>query len=808
MRKRSLKKLNCCLAVLLSAALMFPCGTFSAFAVQEGSLIEAAETEDREDKEEPAGSGDSSEITEEPSEEKESSADLEGSENDSDIEEETQKEDRQETDVPDEKTSEEEQKPEEEQNTEEEQDSEEKAKEDTQETEASGSILPEPAGDGAGTSDAGASESKKEDAEKDEEELEDGAVAEDTAGESIAEEGTVAEDTAAEASAEAGTEEEIAPEKEVPEEVNEAAENELTEEEIQALYEEAGLMLEDQVSREPEANEAGDPALILEDLKEAAAERGSGTDLDGTVNIEGHTVFSYDFDQAGVEAGSVYKEMDMAGLASWMVANGNLNSSGTGYYFGFTPSEGGYQMVYYPEDSTFDFFGLYYIEEDTDRYVYGHWRYNVSKKTYSDFYFSLTNKTDSRQDFAAEGPFYPKTMDDGNDINFTVIDASIINEELQESQVKLAKTGASLFISRWNYMLQKLTGSILQDFFRLVPIKGMSISKTSLTMYAGNTASLSAAVKPSNATHNKIYWSSSDPGVATVSSDGVVSAVSEGAAVVQAYSLYSDYSASCIVRVTTPAKIEAFIKRLYTTCLGRQADSGGLEYWKGRIISGSSKGINLAGSFVFSDEFTAKNYCDEHFVRQMYKAMVDREADSGGLQYWVNLLNTGTTRQAALNSFASSQEYRDLCNNAGFELGNKIGVPKYGTQQYGPCSVCGKKSKVVQFVERMYTECLKRAAESGGLNYWSKELCNHTKTGKTLLNNFFLSQEIKNKNLSNEEYVRRIYRAMLNRDPDSGGLAYWAGRMNKGESAVVVIAGFVDSAEFTKICQDYGIQRK
>ena len=108
----------------------------------------------------------------------------------------------------------------------------------------------------------------------------------------------------------------------------------------------------------------------------------------------------------------------------------------------------------------------------------------------------------------------------------------------------------------------------------------------------------------------------------------------------------------------------------------------------------------------------------------------------------------------------------------------------------------------------MYTECLGRSAESGGLKYWSEALCNHTQTAKSLLHNFFLSQEIKNKNLSNEEYVRRIYKAMMNRSPDSGGLKYWKERLDNGDSPTAVINSFIDSSEFTQICNDYGINRK
>ena len=341
-----------------------------------------------------------------------------------------------------------------------------------------------------------------------------------------------------------------------------------------------------------------------------------------------------------------------------------------------------------------------------------------------------------------------------------------------------------------------------------VAVTGVSLDKEKAELNVGETMTLKATIEPANATNLNVEWRSNDSSVASVDQNGKVTALGAGSARITVTTKDGGKTAACTVTVKAPDLISEFVKRLYSICFGREADSSGLKYWGDRIRSGNVKGIGLAGSFVFSKEFTGKNYCNEHFVRQIYPALMGREPDAGGLNYWVGELDKGMKREELLNNFASSQEYRDLCSRAGFELGPKIEVPEYGTQPYGPCAVCGEKTKVVQFVERMYTECLKRAAESGGLNYWSKELCNHTKTGMTLLNNFFLSKEIQNKNLSNEEYVRRVYRAMLNRDPDSGGLSYWAGRLDKGDSATVIIAGFVDSNEFKKICEDYGIQRK
>ena len=260
--------------------------------------------------------------------------------------------------------------------------------------------------------------------------------------------------------------------------------------------------------------------------------------------------------------------------------------------------------------------------------------------------------------------------------------------------------------------------------------------------------------------------------------------------------------------VITKDPKEEFIKRLYRICMNREADEDGLKYWLGLINNGKIKGIALAGNFIFSQEFTSKNYCNEHFVKQIYPALMGREPDDEGLAYWGGELDKGMKRETLLNSFTSSNEYKKLCAEAGIELGSKLNVPQYGRQPLGPCAVCGEETKVVQFAERMYTVCLGRAAEPDGLAFWCKGLYEQTITGKSILNFFFLSNEIKGKNLSNQEYVRRIYKVMLDRDPDQSGWDYWTGRLDSGSSPTAVIAGFIDSQEFTKICSDYGIRRK
>jgi hypothetical protein len=70
-----------------------------------------------------------------------------------------------------------------------------------------------------------------------------------------------------------------------------------------------------------------------------------------------------------------------------------------------------------------------------------------------------------------------------------------------------------------------------------------------------------------------------------------------------------------------------------------------------------------------------------------------------------------------------------------------------------------------------------------------------------------MSAEMKNRNLSNGDFVEVLYNAMMGRPSDEGGKANWVARLDGGISRVGAINGFAKSAEFTSICQQYGIVR-
>lgn len=116
-------------------------------------------------------------------------------------------------------------------------------------------------------------------------------------------------------------------------------------------------------------------------------------------------------------------------------------------------------------------------------------------------------------------------------------------------------------------------------------------------------------------------------------------------------------------------------------------------------------------------------------------------------------------------------------------------------------------NEIRAFVTRLYAYALGRQPDANGLNDWVTKLMNKQITGTTAAIGFFDSDELKNRNLSNEEYVELLYKVMMNRSSDAGGKSYWVNLLDSGVSRMGVFNGFAGSTEFDTICRDYGIDR-
>ena len=84
---------------------------------------------------------------------------------------------------------------------------------------------------------------------------------------------------------------------------------------------------------------------------------------------------------------------------------------------------------------------------------------------------------------------------------------------------------------------------------KVIPVTGVSLDRTSLSLTEGETYSLVATVTPSNATNKSVTWSSNNTPVATVSSSGVVTAKAAGSATITVKTADGTKTATCAVTV-------------------------------------------------------------------------------------------------------------------------------------------------------------------------------------------------------------------------------------------------------------------
>ena len=113
---------------------------------------------------------------------------------------------------------------------------------------------------------------------------------------------------------------------------------------------------------------------------------------------------------------------------------------------------------------------------------------------------------------------------------------------------------------------------VTAGFEQYYPVTSITLDKSELFLYTGNSETLTATIEPDNATNKNVTWSSDNEAVATVD-NGKVTAVKEGTATITVTAQDgSGVSTSCSVTVThsmvhTPKKD--------ATC----TEDGNIEYW-------------------------------------------------------------------------------------------------------------------------------------------------------------------------------------------------------------------------------------
>ncbi|MEZ5341621.1 MAG: DUF4214 domain-containing protein [Acidimicrobiales bacterium] len=101
------------------------------------------------------------------------------------------------------------------------------------------------------------------------------------------------------------------------------------------------------------------------------------------------------------------------------------------------------------------------------------------------------------------------------------------------------------------------------------------------------------------------------------------------------------------------------VVRLYTGLFGRLPDQGGLRYWTDLRHRGLSL-EDMVDAFLVSPEFNnlVGAVDNRAFAAEVYRRVLDREPDAGGLNYWETVLRQGFPRRELVVHFTESEEFR------------------------------------------------------------------------------------------------------------------------------------------------------
>jgi Bacterial surface proteins containing Ig-like domains len=83
-----------------------------------------------------------------------------------------------------------------------------------------------------------------------------------------------------------------------------------------------------------------------------------------------------------------------------------------------------------------------------------------------------------------------------------------------------------------------------------IPVDGISLDKTTLTLTKDQTYTLVATVTPDNASDKTVTWNSSNAAIVKVDANGLVTALAEGKATITAKA--GGFEATCEVTVQAP----------------------------------------------------------------------------------------------------------------------------------------------------------------------------------------------------------------------------------------------------------------
>ena len=142
----------------------------------------------------------------------------------------------------------------------------------------------------------------------------------------------------------------------------------------------------------------------------------------------------------------------------------------------------------------------------------------------------------------------------GNNITWSVASGSTLPDGLTlNSDGTITGTPTAVGSSTFTVTATNASGSDSKQYtltIKAVSVTDVTLDQTELDLFTGASATLTATVKPSDATDKTVTWSSDNEAVATVDENGKVTAVGEGEATITVTTEDGGKQATCTVAVT------------------------------------------------------------------------------------------------------------------------------------------------------------------------------------------------------------------------------------------------------------------
>lgn len=206
----------------------------------------------------------------------------------------------------------------------------------------------------------------------------------------------------------------------------------------------------------------------------------------------------------------------------------------------------------------------------------------------------------------------------------------------------------------------------------------------------------------------------------------------------------------------------AFFGRLDDAALGRRATNGRAGFYTSLVTRGGYPRNPLATSIVLSTATETRIAGPD----RLYRAAFGREADTGGLRFWVGRRDAGMTMTEMARRFSGTPEFRTAYAGLDDEA----------------------------FVTTIYANVLRRAPDADGFAFWVDQLDDGRPRFRVLAQ---FSESAEHKRLTRiPGLITRAYFVMLHRNASSTERSTWTGALSSGTSGDDMVAMLLASAEY------------